>query len=126
MWEKRRIAEKGPVQELGAQKAAADRVIFLSSNPTAAACDVSCKSMRNHSNMENMFTLAVNLFCSDMTNQSSVQKYRIQKSPFIDKVSSQDTSPSALNFCPKYCLMKDIENFCRDICVSCNEVYGKK
>ncbi|KAM7095592.1 LOW QUALITY PROTEIN: interleukin-17 receptor B [Ciconia maguari] len=121
--EKRRIADKGPVQWLAAQKAAADRVIFLRSNPTTAACDVSCKSMRNHNNMEHMFTLAVNLFCSDMTNQSSVQKYMVIS---FSEVSSQDTLPSALNFCPKYCLMKDIENFCRDLSVSRNEVHGKK
>lgn len=44
VWEKRRIAENGLLYWLAAQKAAADRVIFLSSNPTAAACDVSCKS----------------------------------------------------------------------------------
>ncbi|XP_059679456.1 interleukin-17 receptor B [Gavia stellata] len=123
MWEKRRIAEKGPVQWLAAQKAAADRVIFLSSNPTTAACNVSCKSMRNHNNMENMFTLAVNLFCSDMTNQSYIQKYTVVS---FNEVSSQNTLPSALKFCPKYCLMKDTENFCRDLSVSCNEVHGKK
>ncbi|KAM6126483.1 interleukin-17 receptor B [Phoenicopterus ruber ruber] len=124
MWEKRRIAETGPVQWLAAQKAAAaDRVIFLSSNPATAARDVSCKSMRNHNNMQNMFTLAVNLFCSDMTNQSSVQNYVVVS---FNEVSSQDTLPSALNFCPEYCLMKDIENFCKDPSVSCSEEHGKK
>ncbi|KAM9226989.1 LOW QUALITY PROTEIN: interleukin-17 receptor B [Leptosomus discolor] len=86
MWEKRRIAQKGPVPSLAAQEAAADRVIFRS-NATTAVCDVSCKSMRNHNNMENMFTLSVNLFCSDMTNQSSVQKHIVS----FNNVSSQDT-----------------------------------
>lgn len=81
------------------------------------------KAMRNHNNMENTFTLAGNLFCSGMTNQSSVQKYMVVS---FKEVSSQDALPSALNFCPKYCLMKDIENFCRDLSVSCNEVHSKK
>jgi len=51
-------------------------VIFLSSNTTTAARDVS-GSIGNYNNMENTFTLAVNLFCSDITNQSSVQKYTV-------------------------------------------------
>ncbi|KAM6060044.1 LOW QUALITY PROTEIN: interleukin-17 receptor B [Theristicus caerulescens] len=118
MWEKMRIAEKGSVQWLAA-KAAADRMIFLSSNPATAACDVSCKSMRNHNNMENTFTFAVNLFCSDMTNQSSLRKYMVVSFNEVSK----DTLPSALNFCPKYGLMKDI---CRDLSVSCDDVHGKK
>ncbi|EOB01697.1 Interleukin-17 receptor B, partial [Anas platyrhynchos] len=106
--ERRRIAEKGPVAWLAAQKAAADRVMFLSSNPTAAACDGACKSVRNYSNTESMFSIAVNLFCSDMTNQSSVQKYMVVS---FNEVNAQDTLPSALNICPKYCLMKDMKNF---------------
>lgn len=59
LWERRRIAEKGPVAWLAAQKAAADRVIFVSSNPTTAACDGACKSVRNYSNTESMFSLAL-------------------------------------------------------------------
>nr|XP_047903503.1 LOW QUALITY PROTEIN: interleukin-17 receptor B [Anser cygnoides] len=119
LWERRRIAEKGPVACLAAQKAAADRVIFLSSNPTTAACDGACKSVRNYSNTESMFSLAlaVNRFCSDMTNRSSVQKYMVVS---FNEVNAQDTLPSALNICPKYCLMKDMKNFYRDLSVSYN------
>ncbi|XP_050568771.1 LOW QUALITY PROTEIN: interleukin-17 receptor B [Cygnus atratus] len=97
LWERRRIAEKGPVAWLAAQKAAEDRVIFLSSNPTTAACDSACKSVRNYSNTESMFSLAVNLFCSDMTNRSSVQKYMVVS---FNEANAQDTLPSALNICP--------------------------
>uniref|UniRef100_A0A8B9E0J1 Interleukin 17 receptor B n=1 Tax=Anser cygnoides TaxID=8845 RepID=A0A8B9E0J1_ANSCY len=107
LWERRRIAEKGPVACLAAQKAAADRVIFLSSNPTTAACDGACKSVRNY----------INRFCSDMTNRSSVQKYMVVS---FNEVNAQDTLPSALNICPKYCLMKDMKNFYRDLSVSYN------
>ncbi|XP_066859468.1 LOW QUALITY PROTEIN: interleukin-17 receptor B [Anser cygnoides] len=119
LWERRRIAEKGPVACLAAQKAAADRVIFLSSNPTTAACDGACKSVRNYSNTESMFSLALlqNRFCSDMTNRSSVQKYMVVS---FNEVNAQDTLPSALNICPKYCLMKDMKNFYRDLSVSYN------
>ncbi|XP_040425007.1 LOW QUALITY PROTEIN: interleukin-17 receptor B [Cygnus olor] len=117
LWERRRIAEKGPVAWLAAQKAAADRVIFLSSNPTTAACDSACKSVRNYSNTESMFSLAVNLFCSDMTNRSSVQKYVVVS---FNEANAQDTLPSALNICPKYCLMKDMKNFYRDLFASYN------
>lgn len=86
----------------------------VGSNPTTAVCDGACKSVRNYSNTESMFSLAVNLFCSDMTNQSSVQKYMVVS---FNEVNAQDTSPSALNICPKYCLMNDMKNFYRHVSV---------
>ncbi|XP_067400280.1 interleukin-17 receptor B isoform X2 [Emydura macquarii macquarii] len=114
MWQKRRIAEQGPVQWLAIQKETADKVIFLSSNHISPECDAVChKSIRNNKdNSECMFTLAFNLFCSDMKNMSSLHKYMLV---FFNEINSKNTLPSALNTCPKYCLMKDIDIFCRDL-----------
>nr|XP_032650205.1 interleukin-17 receptor B isoform X4 [Chelonoidis abingdonii] len=114
VWQKRRIAEKGPVQWLAIQKEIADKIIFLSSSYSITDCDAVChESIRNHkNNTECMFTLAFNFFCSDMKNISSLHKYMVVS---FNEINSKDTLPSALNSCPKYCLMKDIDIFCRDL-----------
>uniref|UniRef100_K7F669 Interleukin 17 receptor B n=1 Tax=Pelodiscus sinensis TaxID=13735 RepID=K7F669_PELSI len=114
MWQKRRIAEQGPVQWLAFQKEVADKVIFLVSSYTNSECDAVChKSIGNHKdNSECMFTLAFNLFSSDMKNMSSLHKYMLVS---FSEINSKETFPSALNSCAKYCLMKDIDIFCRDL-----------
>uniref|UniRef100_A0A8C4YCH0 Interleukin 17 receptor B n=1 Tax=Gopherus evgoodei TaxID=1825980 RepID=A0A8C4YCH0_9SAUR len=114
VWQKRRIAEQGPVQWLAVQKEIADKIIFLSSSYSITDCDAVChESIGNHKdNSECMFTLAFNFFCSDMKNISSLRKYMVVS---FNEINSKDTLPSALNSCPKYCLMKDTDIFCRDL-----------
>ncbi|XP_074862187.1 interleukin-17 receptor B isoform X1 [Carettochelys insculpta] len=114
MWQKRRIAEQGPVQWLAFQKEVADKVIFLVSSYTSSECNAVChKSIGNHKDKsECMFTLAFNFFCSDVKNMSSLHKYMLVS---FNGLNGKDTLPSALNSCSKYCLMKDIDIFCRDL-----------
>lgn len=117
VWQKRRIAEIGPVQWLAIQKELADKVIFLSSSHTSLACESACKrSAEGHNeNSECMFGLAYNLFCSDWKDQSALHKYIVVS--FNDEHSSQ-ALPSALTICPKYFLMKDFDPFLRELYLS--------
>ncbi|EMP27891.1 Interleukin-17 receptor B [Chelonia mydas] len=123
MWQRRRIAEQGPVQWLAVQKETADKIIFLSSSYIITECDTVCyKSIDSHKdNSDCMFTLAFNLFCSDMKNMSSLHKYMVVS---FNEINSEDTLPSALNTCPKYCLMKDIDIFRRDLSSSHRQAHG--
>ncbi|XP_054833703.1 interleukin-17 receptor B isoform X2 [Eublepharis macularius] len=117
VWQKRRIAEIGPVQWLTTQKELADKVIFLTPSHLGPACDSGCKrSIEGHGeNSECMFTLAYNLFCSDWKIQSSLHKYMVVS--FSD-AHSNESLPSALTICPKYFLMKDFDSFLRELYLS--------
>uniref|UniRef100_A0A8D0LCU0 Interleukin 17 receptor B n=1 Tax=Sphenodon punctatus TaxID=8508 RepID=A0A8D0LCU0_SPHPU len=117
MWQKRKIAEVGPVQWLATQKEVADKVIFLNWSHSSTECDVSCNKTKGSSkdNSECMFTLAFNLFCCDLKNQSSLHKYMVVS---FNELNTTGSLPGALNTCPKYCLMKDIDSFCRDLSLS--------
>lgn len=124
MWQKRKIAEKGPVQWLTAQKEIADKIIFLCSSNISTECDEFCyKNIGNHKdNSDCMFALAFNLFCSDLKNQSSLHKYIVVS---FNEINSKDTLPAALKICPKYYLMKDIDNFCRHLSIQHSQTNGK-
>ncbi|XP_060094272.1 interleukin-17 receptor B [Heteronotia binoei] len=114
VWQKRRIAEIGPVQWLAIQKELADKVIFLSLSHMEPECESACKRFveGHNKNSECMFTLAYNLFCSDWKNQSSLHKYMVVS---FDDAYSIKALPSALNICPKYFLMKDFDSFLREL-----------
>ncbi|XP_066469065.1 interleukin-17 receptor B [Tiliqua scincoides] len=122
VWQKLRIAEIGLVQWLATQKEIADKVIFLRPGDPSPECDLACKKIvENYSeNSECMFTLAFNLFCSDWKNQSSLFKYMVVS---FKQTHSTKKLPSALKIFPHYFLMKDIDSFCRDICLSQSSVY---
>ncbi|XP_048347996.1 interleukin-17 receptor B isoform X2 [Sphaerodactylus townsendi] len=114
VWQKRRIADIGPVQWLAVQKELADKVIFFSPSRTEPACDSACKTSTEgqNENSESMFTLAYNLFCSDWKNHSSLHKYMVVS--FSDAHSIKSL-PSALTICRKYFLMKDFDSFLREL-----------
>ncbi|KAJ6668407.1 hypothetical protein lerEdw1_015784 [Lerista edwardsae] len=116
-WQKRRIAEMGRVQWLATQKEIADKVIFLSPGDLSPECDSACeKAVEScNENSESMFTLAFNLFCSDWKNQSSLFKYMVVS---FKQTHSTKKLPTALKIFPQYFLMKDVDSFCRDICLS--------
>nr|XP_060622043.1 interleukin-17 receptor B [Anolis sagrei ordinatus] len=119
VWQRRKIAETGPVQWLASQKETADKIIFLSQSHMSTVCDSVCeKSIENNKNSESMFTLALNLFCSDLKNQSSLHKYMVVS---FSETQQAKSIPSLLNSCPKYFLMKDMDSFCRDLSVSLHE-----
>ncbi|XP_078517716.1 interleukin-17 receptor B isoform X2 [Lissotriton helveticus] len=121
LWQKRKVADVGLVQWLVTQKETADKIIFLSSSGT---CNLQIGSPaetkathKDADSSENMFPLALNLFCGDLISQGSLQKYMVV---YFSEINPKGNLPSVLQTCSKYCLMKDIEVFCRDLrTVSC-------
>ncbi|XP_017383651.1 interleukin-17 receptor B [Cebus imitator] len=112
-WQKKKIAEMGPVQWLAAQKKAVDKVIFLLSNDINSVCDGTCdKTEGNPSeNSQDLFPLAFNLFCSDLRSQTHLHKYVVVYFTETDTKDDYD----ALSVCPKYYLMKDTTAFCAEL-----------
>uniref|UniRef100_A0A4X1VGR4 Interleukin 17 receptor B n=1 Tax=Sus scrofa TaxID=9823 RepID=A0A4X1VGR4_PIG len=112
-WQKKKIAEMGPVQWLTTQKAAADKVIFLLSNDGNTACDGTCSNSEGgpHENSQDLFPLAFNLFCSDLRSQTHLHKYVVV---YFREVDIKDDY-SALSVCPTYHLMKDAPAFCKEL-----------
>ncbi|KAG8523901.1 LOW QUALITY PROTEIN: Interleukin-17 receptor B, partial [Galemys pyrenaicus] len=108
-WQKKKIAEMGPVQWLTTQKKAVDKVIFLLSNDVSPMCDGTCgrSQGRSHENAQDLFPLAYNLFCSDLRSQNHLHKYMVVH--FREGDTKDDYN--ALNVCPKYLLMKDASTF---------------
>ncbi|XP_005600603.4 interleukin-17 receptor B isoform X1 [Equus caballus] len=112
-WQKKKIAEMGPVQWLTTQKKAADKVIFLLSNNVNNVCDGTCGKSEGspHENSQDLFPLAFNLFCSDLRSQNHLHKYMVVYFREADTKDDYD----ALHVCPKYCLMKDAAAFCTEL-----------
>uniref|UniRef100_A0A8C3X8Y0 Interleukin-17 receptor B n=1 Tax=Catagonus wagneri TaxID=51154 RepID=A0A8C3X8Y0_9CETA len=112
-WQKKRIAEMGPVQWLTTQKAAADKVIFLLSNDGNTACDDTCgnSGVGPHGNSQDLFPLAFNLFCSDLRSQTHLRKYMVV---YFREADTKDDY-SALSVCPTYHLMKDAPTFYKEL-----------
>ncbi|XP_012354094.2 interleukin-17 receptor B isoform X2 [Nomascus leucogenys] len=112
-WQKKKIAEIGPVQWLATQKKAADKVVFLLSNDVNSVCDGTCgKSESSPSeNSQDLFPLAFNLFCSDLRSQIHLHKYVVV---YFRETDTKDDY-NALSVCPKYYLMKDATAFCAEL-----------
>ncbi|XP_027980317.1 interleukin-17 receptor B isoform X1 [Eumetopias jubatus] len=112
-WQKKKIAEMGPVQWLTTQKKAVDKVIFLLSNDINPRCDGTCGRSEGspHENSQDLFPLAFNLFCSDLRSQTPLHKYMVV---YFREVDTKDEY-SALSVCPKYHLMKDAPAFCTEL-----------
>ncbi|XP_005387432.1 PREDICTED: interleukin-17 receptor B [Chinchilla lanigera] len=112
-WQKKKIAEMGPVQWLTTQKKAADKVIFLLSNDVSTACDGTCGQTEGSpgENSQDLFPLAFNLFCSDLSSQTHLHKYIVV---YFRGADPKDDY-SALRICPKYCLMKEATALCAEL-----------
>ncbi|XP_035958442.2 interleukin-17 receptor B isoform X4 [Halichoerus grypus] len=112
-WQKKKIAEMGPVQWLTTQKKAVDKVIFLLSNDVNPRCDGTCGRSEGspHENSQDLFPLAFNLFCSDLRSQTPLHKYMVV---YFREAATKDEY-SALSVCPKYHLMKDAPAFCTEL-----------
>lgn len=112
-WQKRKIAEMGPVQWLTTQKKVSDKVIFLLSNDANAGCDGSCRKSKGgpSESTQDLFPLAFNLFCSDLRSQACRHKYMVV---YFREVDTKEDY-GALSVCPKYCLMKDAIAFCTEL-----------
>ncbi|ELK37004.1 Interleukin-17 receptor B [Myotis davidii] len=112
-WQRKKIAEMGPVQWLTAQKKAAEKVIFLLSNDVNTVCDGTCGKSNGSpgENSQDLFPLAFNLFCSDLRSQTHLHKYMVV---YFREADIKDDY-NALNVCPKYRLMKDSGAFCTEL-----------
>lgn len=110
-WQKKKIAEMGPVQWLTTQKQAADKVIFLLSNDSTT-CDGNCdKKGGPCENSQDLFHLAFNLFCSDLRSQAHLHKYVV----VYFREGDITDSYRALSVCPTYRLTKDATGFCAEL-----------
>ncbi|XP_016280113.1 interleukin-17 receptor B isoform X2 [Monodelphis domestica] len=111
-WQKRKIAEVGLVLWVTTQKKEADKIIFFFSSQ-ACTCDSFCypNAGGHRDSSQDLFTLAFNLFCSDLKSQVSLHKYLVVS---LGKVTLAEDH-SALGVCPKYQLMKDAMLFCKDL-----------
>lgn len=112
-WQRKKMAEVGPVQWLTTQKRAADKVIFLLSNDMNTACDGTCGKSKGSplEDSQDLFPLAFNLFCSDLRTETHLHKYIVVCSTEADIKDDY----SALNICPKFCLRKDASTFCTSL-----------
>ncbi|XP_004738264.1 interleukin-17 receptor B isoform X1 [Mustela putorius furo] len=112
-WQKKKIAEMGPVQWLTTQKKAVDKVIFLLSNDVSPRCDGTCGRSDGspHENSQDLFPLAFNLFCSDLRSQTPLHKYMVV---YFREADTKDEY-SGLSICPRYHLMKDAPAFCTEL-----------
>ncbi|XP_050996799.1 interleukin-17 receptor B [Acomys russatus] len=108
-WQKKKIAEMGPVQWLTTQKQAADKVVFLLSGDVHTLCDSACGHSEGSAreDSQDLFPLAFNLFCSDLSSQTHLHKYLVVCLGGADVKGDY----SALSVCPKYRLMKDAAAF---------------
>ncbi|NP_001422051.1 interleukin-17 receptor B isoform 4 precursor [Bos taurus] len=111
-WQKKKIAEMGPVQWLTTQKEAADKVIFLLSNGNTT-CDGNCDEKEGGpcESSRDLFHLAFNLFCSDLRSQAHLHKYVVVYFREGDIADSY----RALSVCPTYRLTKDATGFCAEL-----------
>ncbi|CAH7240631.1 Il17rb [Phodopus roborovskii] len=123
-WQKKKIAEMGPVQWLTTQKQAADKVIFLLSNDVHSLCDSVCGQNEGSARetSQDLFPLAFNLFCSDFSTQAHLHKYLVVCLEGADIRGDYN----ALSVCPQYCLMKDATAFHTELLKVTQNVSMKK
>ncbi|XP_043564014.1 interleukin-17 receptor B isoform X1 [Chiloscyllium plagiosum] len=125
MWQKINIAEVGTVQWLATQKENADKIIIVCSKGVKMKCDaICCKTNMNPNlnNSEDIFSTALNIFCSDIQNGSYLHKYIIV---YFDQISSVKDIPSIFRPCVKYCLGKNINKFYRNLYDASQKPCGK-
>nr|XP_021490914.1 interleukin-17 receptor B isoform X1 [Meriones unguiculatus] len=123
-WQKRKIAEMGPVQWLTSQRQAADKVVFLLASDIHTLCDSACGQDEGSTreNSQDLFPLAFNLFCSDFSSQTHLHKYLVVCLGGADIKGDYD----ALSVCPQYHLMKDATAFHTDLLKVTQNVSMKK
>ncbi|XP_038204621.1 interleukin-17 receptor B [Arvicola amphibius] len=123
-WQRKRIAEMGPVQWLSAQKQAADKVVFLLSSEAHGLCSSACgPNMGSASEKaQDLFPLAFNLFCSDFSTQAHLHKYMVVYLGGADIKGDYN----ALSVCPQYRLMKDATAFHTELLKATQNVPVKK
>nr|XP_048277460.1 interleukin-17 receptor B isoform X1 [Myodes glareolus] len=123
-WQRKRIAEMGPVQWLSAQKQAADKVVFLLSSDTHDLCGSACGPNTGGASekAQDLFPLAFNLFCSDFSTQAHLHKYMVVCLGGADIKGDYN----ALSVCPQYRLMKDATAFHTELLKAPRKVPVKK
>ncbi|KAH0516316.1 Interleukin-17 receptor B [Microtus ochrogaster] len=123
-WQRKRIAEMGPVQWLSAQKQAADKVVFLLSSDAHGLCSSACgpNTGSTSEKAQDLFPLAFNLFCSDFSTQAHLHKYMVVCLGGADIKGDYN----ALSVCPQYRLMKEATAFHTELLKAPRNVTVKK
>ncbi|XP_051874847.1 interleukin-17 receptor B isoform X2 [Pristis pectinata] len=125
VWQRRNIAEMGPAQWLASQKEKADKIIIVTSKSAKMKWDAiyyKTSIDQKLSFSEDMYSIALNLFCSDMQNYSHLHKYCIV---YFDTICSAKDIPSIYSPCVKYCLGKDINKLFKNLRNSSHKVHSK-
>ncbi|XP_048403813.1 interleukin-17 receptor B isoform X1 [Stegostoma tigrinum] len=115
MWQKIDIAEVGTVQWLATQKENVDKIIIVCSKDVKIKWDTICyetNMKQKLNNSEDLFSIALNVFCSDLQNGAYLHKFIIV---YFDQISSAKDVPNIFSSCVKYCLGKDIKKLYRNL-----------
>ncbi|XP_032892444.1 interleukin-17 receptor B isoform X2 [Amblyraja radiata] len=102
IWQSRSVAEMGPAQWLTVQRDKADKIIII----------ISSSARERSSYSGDMYSMALNIFCSDLQKYSHLHKYCIV---YFDAISSAKDIPSIYCPCLKFCLEKDINKLLRHL-----------
>ncbi|XP_031217393.1 interleukin-17 receptor B isoform X1 [Mastomys coucha] len=123
-WQKKKIAEMGPVQWLTTQKQEADKVVFLLPSDVPTLCDSACghNEGSTRENSQDLFPLAFNLFCSDFSSQTHLHKYLVV---YLGGAGLKGDY-TALSVCPQYHFMKDATAFHTELLKATQSMTMKK
>ncbi|XP_062924158.1 interleukin-17 receptor B isoform X1 [Mobula hypostoma] len=125
IWQRRKIAEMGPAQWLVAQKEKADKIIIVISKSAKMKWDaICCKTITDQklSYSEDMYSIALNIFCSDLQSNCNLHKYCIV---YFDAICSAKDIPGIYSSCVKYRLGKDINKLFKNLHNSSHKVQSK-
>ncbi|XP_072928308.1 interleukin-17 receptor B [Hemitrygon akajei] len=125
IWQRRSIAEMGPAQWLAAQKEKADKIIIVISKSAKMKWDAICCETTTDQRLsysEDMYSIALNIFCSDLQSNSNLHKYCIV---YFDAICSAKDIPGIYSPCEKYCLGKDINKLFKNLHNSSHKVQSK-
>ncbi|XP_059800128.1 interleukin-17 receptor B isoform X2 [Hypanus sabinus] len=125
IWQRRCIAEMGPAQWLAAQKEKADKIIIVISKSAKMKWDAICCETTTDQRLsysEDMYSIALNIFCSDLQSNSNLRKYCIV---YFDATCCAKDIPGIYSPCEKYCLGKDINKLFKNLHNSSHKVRSK-
>ncbi|MBN3278056.1 I17RB protein, partial [Polyodon spathula] len=110
------IAEMGQVQWLATQKETADKIVVICSNSAKSkwhsASNLTAEDYTVSPSLEDMYSLTLNMFSSDLKYPAALNKYMVV---YFDKISTGKNIPPAFSFCKSYSLMKDIGKICKSM-----------
>ncbi|MGH0140670.1 UNVERIFIED_CONTAM: hypothetical protein FKN15_037778 [Acipenser sinensis] len=116
IWQTQKIAEMGQVQWLATQKETADKIVVICSNSANSKWNSTSNPIAEDytvsSALEDMYSLTLNMFSSDLKCPAALNKYMVV---YFDEISTGKNIPPAFNFCKSYSLMKEIGKICKSM-----------